>query len=105
MKNCLLLILAKNTIIVSGYLIYRINMNVLEGKDFDLLRRKAKNMYGAKDLQISTRRNKKYVVTLKNGDQIHFGHPDYKDFMIHQDQDRRFRYRKRASKMVTNMVI
>ena len=74
-------------------------MNVLHGEDLNLLRRKAKNMYGAKDLQISTRRNKKYVVTLKNGDQIHFGHPDYEDFMIHQDNDRRFRYRKRASKI------
>ena len=74
-------------------------MNVLEGEDFDLLRRKAKNMYRAKDLQISARRNKKYVVTLKNGDQIHFGHPDYEYFMIHQDQDRRFRSRKKASKI------
>ena len=73
-------------------------MNVLHGDDLNLLRRKAKNMYGAKDLQISTRRNKKNVVTLKNGDQIHFGHPDYEDFMIHQDNNRRFRYRKRASK-------
>ena len=68
-------------------------------QELNLLRRKAKNMYGAKDLQISTRRNKKYVVTLKNGDQIHFGHPHYEDFMIHQDQGKRFRYRKRASKI------
>ena len=74
-------------------------MNVLHGEDLIALRRKAKKMFGANDLQISTRRNKKYVVTLKIGDQIHFGHPDYEDFMIHQDQERRFRYRKRASKI------
>ena len=84
-----MLIVAKK-IIVSGYLICRNSMNVLQGDDLNLLRRKAKNMYGAKDLRICTRRNKKYVLTLKNGDQIHFGHPDYEDFMIHQDQDRRF---------------
>ena len=74
-------------------------MNIFHGNDFNSLRRKAINMFGADDLQISTKRNKKYVVTLKNGDQTHFGHPDYENFMIHQDQNRRFRYRKRASKI------
>ena len=33
-------------------------MNVLHGEELNLLRRKAKNMCGAKDLQISTRGNK-----------------------------------------------
>ena len=65
-------------------------MNILHGEDFDSLRPRAINMFGAKDLQISTKRNKKYVVTLKNGDQVHFGHPDYEDFMIHRDHKRRF---------------
>ena len=73
-------------------------MNILQGENLNSLKRKAINMFGAKDLQISTKRNKKYVVTLNNGDQIHFGHPAYEDFMTDQDQDRRFRYRKRASK-------
>ena len=63
-------------------------MSILHGNEFDSLRRKAINMFGAKDLQISTKKNEKYVVTLKN-----------EDFMIHRDHKRRFRYRKRASKM------
>ena len=51
-------------------------MNILHGNDFDSFRRKAINMFGAKDW-----------------------HPDYEDFMIHRDHKRRFRYRKRASKI------
>ena len=74
-------------------------MNFLDGEDFELLRLRAINLYGAKGLQYSQRSNKKYVVTLKNGDQIHFGHPDYEDFLIHKDKVRRLRYRKRASKI------
>ena len=74
-------------------------MNILQGEDLIALRCKAINMFGAKDLQISTKRNKKYVVTLKNGDRVHFGHPDYEDFIIHRDHKRRLRYRKRASKI------
>ena len=46
-------------------LIYCISMNVLHGEDLNLLRHKAKNMYGAKDLQISTRKNKKICFNTK----------------------------------------
>jgi len=74
-------------------------MNVVIGKDFDLLKHRAINVYGAKNLEYSHNINKKYVVTLKNGNKIHFGDPQYEDFLIHNDKDRRNRYRKRASKI------
>ena len=70
---------------------------ILTGKDFDLLRQRARVVYGAKDLDYSNRENKKYVVTLKNRDKIHFGDAHYQDYTTHKDADRRSRYRKRAS--------
>ena len=62
-------------------------MNILHGDDFKLLRRRAINLCKAKDLQYSQRSNKKYVVMLPNGEQIHFGNPDYEDFLIQKDKD------------------
>ena len=72
---------------------------ILTGKDFDLLRQRARVVYGAKNLDYSNRKNKKYVVTLKNGKMIHFGDSRYEDFTTHQDWKRRMRYRKRASEI------
>ena len=72
---------------------------IVTGKDFELLRRRAKFIYGAKDLNYSDRKNKKYMVTLKNNVKIHFGDSWYDDFLSHQDWERRVRYRKRASKI------
>ena len=74
-------------------------MNTVTGKDFDLLRRRAINLYGVKDLDYSNRMNKKYMVTLKNGNKIHFGDDRYEDFLTHKDWKRRIRYRKRASQI------
>ena len=66
-------------------------MNLVYGKEFHDLRNKARNVYKAYDLVYSTRRrdNKKYVVVVEGGRQIHFGHPQYQDFVIHKDKDRR----------------
>ena len=72
---------------------------IVTGKDFNLLKHRAKNLYGAKDLEYSNIKNKKYVVTLKNGKRIHFGDSRYKDFLIHKNKERRNRYRQRASKI------
>ena len=47
-----------------------IYMNLVTGKDFDLLKHRAVNVYGARDLSYSNRKNKKYMVTLKNGNKI-----------------------------------
>lgn len=60
------------------------------------LKAKAKK-YGAKDLEVSTRKNKKYVVTLKDGKKINFGDSRYEDFTMHKDPIRRKSYRTRAA--------
>ena len=74
-------------------------MNLVTGKDFDLLKHRAVNVYGARDLSYSNRKNKKYMVTLKNGNKIHLGDRRYQDYLSHQDWKRRIQYRKRASKI------
>jgi len=74
-------------------------MNTVTGNKFDLLKYRAINLYGAKDLEYSNRMNKKYIVTLKNGKKIHFGDDRYEDYLTHQDTKRRTQYRKRASKI------
>ena len=67
-------------------------MNTVTGEKLNLLKHRAINVYGAKNLEYSNRLNKKYVVTLKNGNKIHFGDPRYEDYLTHLD-------RKRASKI------
>ena len=74
-------------------------MTTVTGNDFQLLRQRAINLYGAKDLEYSNRMNKKYMVTLKNNDKIHFGDDRYEDYLTHKDWKRRTQYRKRASKI------
>jgi len=74
-------------------------MNTVTGNDFNLLKHRAINVYGAKNIEYSNRLNKKYMVTLKNGNNIHFGDPRYEDYLTHLDRKRRAQYRKRASKI------
>jgi len=64
---------------------------------FAVLKEKAIK-FGADDLMISKRKNKKYVVKYK-GKEIHFGHKLYQDYTTHNDEDRRKRYIARASKI------
>jgi len=73
--------------------------NLKFGDEFDSLKFRAKTVYGAKDLNYSNRADKKYIVTLKNGDKIHFGDRKYEDYLIHKNLERRIQYRKRASKI------
>ena len=72
-------------------------MNIVIGNDFYLLRRRAINLYGAKNLEYSHKTNKKYGITLKNNNKIHFGDTRFEDYLIHKNKYRRDRYRKRAS--------
>ena len=73
---------------------------IVTGEDFNLLKQRARVLYNAKDLDYSDCKNKKYMVTLKNGNKIHFGDKRYEDFLTHNDWKRRNRYRKRASKIL-----
>lgn len=72
--------------------------NLLKGKRFIKLQQKAKEL-GAQSLDYSSKKNSKYVVTLDNGKQIHFGSPYYQDFLIHKDKTRQDNYLKRATKI------
>ena len=59
-------------------------------KDFDLLRWRATLLYGANNLQLSTRQDKKN----------HFGHPNYEHYyLIYEDEDKKFGYRQTVSKI------
>lgn len=52
-----------------------------------------------KELEISTRKNKKYMVKNKEGKYIHFGSLLYEDFTKHNNLERRTNYLARASKI------
>ena len=71
---------------------------VVKGKDFKRLREKAKKL-GAESLDYSKRKNNKYVVTLPGGKNLHFGSPNYPDFLIHRDKERKEKYLARAKKI------
>lgn len=51
-------------------------------------------------LEYSDRKDKRYVATIvdtKNEtiSQVHFGHPDYENYTIHKDENRKLNYLKR----------
>ena len=46
-------------------------------------------------VQISTRRDKKYMIVNNDNKLIHFGAKGYSDFIIHRDNRRRANYRQR----------
>ena len=71
---------------------------VVKGKDFEKLNRKAKKL-GAESLDYSKRKNNKYVVKLPGGKNLHFGSPQYPDFLIHKDKERKEKYLARAKKI------
>ena len=62
---------------------------IVTGKDFKKLIRNAKKL-GAESLDYST---------LPSGKKVHFGSPNYPDYTIHKDEDRRDKYLARAKKI------
>lgn len=68
--------------------------------------RLAKNYYG-KDVKIklSNRKDKKYMIydDIKNK-WVHFGQMGYEDFTKHKDDERQYRYLKRATKIKGNWI-
>ena len=71
---------------------------VVTGKEFKKLISKAKKL-GAESFDYSTRKNNKYMATLPGGKKVHFGSPNYPDYLIHKDKERRDRYLARAKKI------
>ena len=60
--------------------------------------KKLSKKYGATDIKISKKKNKKYDV-LYNNKWISFGDNRYEDFLDHKNKLRRTNYRRRASKI------
>jgi len=49
-------------------------------------------------LDVSTKKNKKFMVTLEDGREIHFGQKGPSDFTQHHDEERKKRYISRHKK-------
>ena len=71
---------------------------LVSGKEFKKLTQNAKKL-GADSLDYSTRKNNKYMATLPSGKKVHFGSPNYPDYTIHNDKERRDKYLARAKKI------
>ena len=71
---------------------------LVSGKKFEKLTRNAKKL-GAESLDYSTRKNNKYMVTLKSGKKVHFGSTKYADYLTHKDKEIRDKYLARATKI------
>ena len=66
--------------------------------DFNTVNANAKRLYN-KEVFLSTRKNKKYMIMNDDKKWIHFGQLGYEDFTKHRDKQRRELYLKRASKL------
>ena len=66
--------------------------------NFKTVNDNAKRLYG-KEVFLSTRKNKKYMIKNDNNKFVHFGQllPPYEDFTKHKDKKRQESYLKRAS--------
>ena len=53
---------------------------IVSGKEFKKLTKNAIKL-GAESLDYSKRKNNKYMVTLPSGKKVHFGSPNYPDYM------------------------
>lgn len=67
---------------------------LLKVSDPDEVNKRAMNIYG-KNVFLSTRKNKKYMILDDNNKWQHFGDIRYSDFTSHRNVGRAMRYRKR----------
>ncbi len=65
----------------------------------DRVRKRASEQKIEGEIKISTAKNKKFMITLKDGSVIHFGQLGYEDYLDHGDDKRRASYRARATKI------
>jgi hypothetical protein len=54
--------------------------------------------YGVGKINLSTRRDKKYMVETPDGKKVHFGQIGYEDYTKHRDPERRRLFRLRNAK-------
>ena len=64
--------------------------------NFKTVNTNAKRLYG-KEVFVSTRKNKKYMIMNDDNKFVHFGQLPYEDFTKHLDKQRQESYLKRAS--------
>lgn len=74
-------------------------------KKLRLVRQKAKALNIQGEISVSNHKQKKYMITLKNGKIIHFGYNSMEDYLDHNDEKRRknFRARFRNNKGVNDV--
>ena len=79
-------------------------MDIDEVSNPEVVLKKAKKYLGKNVIIcLSTRKNKKYMVFNPNTNKwIHFGNSNYEDFTKHNDEERRQRYLRRATKIKGN---
>ena len=66
--------------------------------DFNTVNANAKRLYN-KEVFLSTRKNKKYMIMNDDNHWVHFGQLPYTDFTKSRDQQKKINYLKRASKI------
>jgi hypothetical protein len=78
-------------------------MDINNVSDPNIVLRLARKYYN-KDVYLSTRKNKKYMIETDEGKFIHFGDIRYEDFTYHKDIDRQKKYLSRASNIKGDWV-
>jgi hypothetical protein len=63
---------------------------------------KLSRMIYNKNVEQSTRKNKKYMILNDDNKYVHFGDSRFSDFTKHKDEERRQRYLDRATKIKGN---
>ena len=62
--------------------------------------KKAKKYLGkGATIKISTKKDKKYMITTPNGHNVHFGAIGYEDYTKHRNKTRRRNYRNRSGRI------
>ena len=75
--------------------------NLLRYLNFQIVNKKANKLYN-RDVFLSTRKDKKYMIMNNANKWIHFGQLGYQDFTKHLDENRRLNYLKRSTKIKGN---
>ena len=75
--------------------------NLLRYSNFQIVNKKANELYN-RDVFLSTRKDKKYMIMNDANKWIHFGQLGYQDFTKHLDENRRLNYLKRSYKIKGN---
>ena len=74
---------------------------LLRYSNFQIVNKKANKLYN-RDVFLSTRKDKKYMIMNDANKWIHFGQLGYQDFTKHLDENRRLNYLKRSTKIKGN---